>query len=505
MNHLRDCTLATVLTIAAAGCAQQPTAPDSPWPTIQADASRPRPPFKLAREDDQLLDEITRGAFNFLWKEVNATGMVPDRSSKPQLVSVAGLGFQLTAFCIGVERGWVTRDAAQNRTLRILQALTSQPSNRKDGMFYHFISGENGGFPTDTPEDAVSTIDSALLFAGVLTASQYFGGEVKTLGDALVAQANWNAYVLNEQAPTYERGVIALAWAPSDRKNPSGPGKLKPYGWVDSGDEHRLVTFFAVTAPDPAHRVEASMYYRLRRPLGTHNDVPMVYLPWSGAHFVNLFAHCWIDYAGMPPDNPAAFGHASRPRVDWWENSRRQTILHRDKAIAAASRLPNLGPDSWGLTASDCPSGYCVPGVYPTPLRLPQERAQWDHPSFVPKDDLGDGTVSPYGAISSVVFEPALALAAARHMKGLRIPGTRPVWEDPANGGFGFADAYHVPKGWVAQDHLAIDQGPMAVMIENARTGLIWRVFCAHPWVAEGGKRLGWPAARSPKGTDNKN
>ena len=199
----------------------------------------------------------------------------------------------------------------------------------------------------------------------------------------------------------------------------------------------------------------------------------------------------------MPADNPAAFGQANRARVDWWENSRRQTILHRDKAIAAATKFPNLGPDSWGLTASDCPTGYCVPGVFPTPLRIPGERPDWDHPKYQPKDNFADGTISPYGAISSVVFEPAKALSAARFMKSLKIPGTRPIWEEPTRGGegFGFADAYHVPRGWVAEDHLAIDHGPMLIMIENARTGLSWKLFSAHPWMTAAGKRLGWPEA----------
>lgn len=326
-----------------AGCAASPTAqpeaaPASPWPTITSTPDVKRPPFSFAKDDDALLDGIARGAFNFLWKEVNATGMAPDRSSKPNLVSVAGLGFQLSAFCIGAERGWVTKEAAAERALRIVAALERETGNRKDGMFYHFIDGATGGFPQRTPEDAVSTVDSALLFAGLLTAGEYFkdadGGRVKAIADRLFAEANWAAYELKEGGHAYERHVIALAWAPTDPRNPTGPGKLKPYGWVDAGDEHRLVTFFAVAAPNPAFRVPPSMYYRLRRPLGVHNGEPMVYLPWSGAHFVNLFAHCWINYAGRGPDNPHAFGQEHRARVDWWENSRRQTHLQRDKALS---------------------------------------------------------------------------------------------------------------------------------------------------------------------------
>jgi hypothetical protein len=494
MTRPTACSLA-LLTAAATfqGCATPPPpAPSSPFPAILADPATPKPPFAFNPDDDRLLDEITRGSFNTLWREVNPTGMVPDRTSQPNLVSVAGVGFQLSAFVVGVERGWVTKDAARERTLRILRALEANPVNRRYGMYYHFISGVDAGVPENVPEDAVSTIDSALLFAGILTVGQYFGGEVRDLGDRMVAGADWTKFILNEPAPEFERGFIALAWIPDNPADRAGTGRLKPYAWVDAGDEHRLVTFLAVASPEPKHRVDPALYYRLRRPLGTHKGEPMVYLPWSGAHFVNFFAHCWIDHARLGSDDPAAFGQTARARVDWWENGRRQTILHRDKAIAASARLPNLGPNSWGLTASDCPKGYCVPGVYPTPLRLAAERPDWDHPRFEPKDDLGDGTISPYGAVCSVIFEPDLALAAARHMKGLQIPGTRPVWTDPATGGDGFADAYNTQKRWISADHLSIDQGPMCLLVENARTGLVWRQFMAHPVVVEGGRRLGW-------------
>lgn len=493
---------------ASVGCAAGPEIPpiEAPRGASTAVGSSGRPPFAFAPEDDAMLDRITRGAFNFLWTPVNATGMAPDRTSQPRLVSVAGVGFQLSAFCIGVERGWVTREEARERALRIVRALETQTSNRRFGMFFHFIDGESGGFPSGTPEDHVSTIDSALLFAGLLTAGQYFGGEVAQTADRLYRGADWAAFVLHDGVAEYEREAISLAWAPDDPRRPEGPGKFKPYGWVDAGDEHRLVTFLAVASPDPAHRVDPSMYYRLRRPLGEFEGTTMVFLPWSGAHFVNLFAHCWIDYAGMPADDPAAFGHPTRSRVDWWENSRRQTILQRSKAIAAAGRYPNLGPDSWGLTASDCPAGYCVPGLYPTPIFPKGQRRQWDAPDYAPKDDYADGTVSPYAAVGSVMFLPKEAVSAARAMIGLkRLSGGLLAWRDPSTGGFGLADAYNRSAGtdgWVASDDLAIDQGPLALLVENARTGLISRVFHGHRWVAEGGARLGWPARLGERGAE---
>jgi hypothetical protein len=364
-------------------------------------------------------------------------------------------------------------------------------------MFFHFIDGATGGFPTGTPEDVVSTVDSALFFAGALTAGEYFGGEVRERAERLYTQADWRAFVLESGVPEYERGAISLAWAPEDPKNPQGPGKFRPYAWVDSGDEHRLVTFLAVAAPDAGRRVDPTVYYRLRRPLGVHDGKAMVYLPWSGAHFVNLFAHCWINYAAYGADTPADYGYPTRSRVDWWENSRRQTVLQRDRAIAAAARFPNFGPDSWGVSASDCPSGYCVPGVYPEPLRPPAHRLQWDTPDYRPREDLGQGTVAPYAAVGSVLFEPRLALAAVRAMQGIRGADGRPaVWRDPSIGeGWGLRDAYRRGGGgevWVAADDLAIDQGPLIVLVENARTGLISGAFHRQRWVSGAVAALGW-------------
>ena len=112
--------------------------------------------------------------------------------------------------------------------------------------------------------------------------------------------------------------------------------------------------------------MDPALYYRLRRQLGAHGDTgPMVWFPWSGALFTNFFAHCWIDYAGMGPDTPRAFGIANRSSVDWWENSRRAVRLHRLKAIENPKKVPTLGVNAWGLTASDYAGGYAVPGVFP--------------------------------------------------------------------------------------------------------------------------------------------
>ena len=218
----------------------------------------------------------------------------------------------------------------------------------------------------------------------------------------------------------------------------------------------------------------------------------MVWFPYSGAIFVNQFSHIFVNYASMGPDDPATMGVANRPRVDWWENSRRVTQLHRAKAIENPKGLAGFGPDGWGLTASDKRGGYQVPGVFPTRVPLAGELPEVDYSTYTPKDDWGDGSLAPYGAGMSIMFEPQLSLAALRNY---RAQATRPelskLWDDPASGGFGFADAFNAGIGWVAPDHLAIDQLPLMLAIENARTGLIWRQFHANPAIRAGLGRMG--------------
>jgi hypothetical protein len=490
-------------------------------PHVLPEKGVPRPPYAFANEDERLLDEVQRGCFNFLWHHTDpVTGMVPDRASEMSVVSVAGVGFQLSGVVVGVERGWVTRAEGEVRVLRILRALAANPENRMAGLFYHYIDARTAGQPAPGKayEQIVSTIDSALLFAGVLTAGEYFGGESKVIADGLFAAADWKFFVAGDEAKPNERRFISLGWKPDDVKNPTGPGKLLPYTWADCGDEHRLVTFLAVSAPNPEHRVDAEMYYRLRRSVGmdgggTAETVgPIAWFPWSGALFVQIFAHCWLDYAAMGADEPARFGFAQRPRVDWWENARRTVLMHRRKAVANPLKKPTLGENAWGLTASDVSGGYAVPGLFPDRIPIPGATVEVDFPLAGTeriKDDYGDGTIAPYGAGCSVMFDPGAAVAAMRYYRSLTGADGRPlIWNDPAavadrgpgagKPGYGFRDAFNLGgaggKGgppWVAPDYVAIDQGPLILAVENARTGLVWNVFHRHEVVKAGMGRLG--------------
>lgn len=476
--------------------------PAAEW-VIASEPGSPRPPFRFSSEDDRLLDEVARGAFAFLWKACDEqSGMVYDRTSV-RFASVAGIGFQLAALPGAVERGWITREQGADRAARILRTLESEPRNRKAGMFFHFVDGRTAA-PINN--DAVSTIDSALLFAGMIVAGEYFGGEIAERGDRMFAAADWTFFVLNEPRAdeSYLKGFISLGWKPRRFDDPTGEGALLPYAWADAADEQRLVCFLAAAAPNPAHRADPAVYYRLRRMLGESDGSGVhIWFPWSGALFTHFFAHCFIDYAGMGPDDPAANGVSRRPRVDWWENSRRGVELHRAKAARNPLGVPTLGPNAWGLSACDAASGYIVPGVFPNRIATIDQIPQFDFADYVPKDNFGDGTLPPYAAGCAVMFEPEAAIAAMRFYRGVQGEDGRPlVWREPAegeSGGFGFQDSFNLGTNWVAPDCVAIDQGPLGLAIENARTGLVWRLFMQNSASREALRALGLPGGHLSK------
>lgn len=454
----------------------------------------PRPPFRFSASDALLLDEIQEATFHFFWTAVSPeTGMVYDRTSS-DVISVAGVGFQLAALPIGVERGWITRDQGETRARQILDALEREPSNRKAGLFYHFINPHDASARRVGRELVVSTVDSALLFAGMLVAGQYFGGDIAADADRLFAAADWSFFLAEPgggASPPSGR-YLSLGWKPLADDRPTGDGELLPYYWLDAGDEHRLTTLLGVAAPEPAHRVPTETYWSLRRQLGWHEGQGhIVWFPYSGALFTAFFAHLFIDYAALGTDNPSAHGQTHRAGVDWWENSRRSVHLHRDRAIANPDGLPTLGPDAWGFSAGDGPDGYLVSGQFPTPVTMVGAEPGRDFSTFPAENNWGGGVIAPYAAGTSIMFEPQLAVAALRFARGVSGPGGSPgVWRAGPPNGWGFADAFRLgPDGrtdWVAEDFVAISQGPLLLGIENARTGLVSRLFMQHPAVRAG-------------------
>jgi hypothetical protein len=266
-----------------------------------------------------------------------------------------------------------------------------------------------------------------------------------------------------------------MGWTPDDPARLEGPGRFIEWHWWNASDEERLIYLLAAGSPNPQHDLPPGLYYRLKRTVRRHDGMPPYVVSWPGTLFTYFFSHCWIDYRGLGADDPARLG-VDAPRVDWFENSRRAVLTHRARCIEQAARFKTLSADRWGLSACAGRDGYIVPEV---------------RPNLRDVDQWFEGTLAPYAAVSTIMFTPRESLAAIRAFRSLRDGEGRPlIWRDPQQGGYGFVDSFNLDQGFVSDDYVGIDQGPMLLSIENVRTGLIWRLFMRHEAVRRAATRL---------------
>lgn len=432
--------------------------------------------YKFAEADESLLDDIQRGCFLYLWNEVGQpSGLVKDRLLA-NVCSVAGVGFQLSALPIGVERGWITREQGAERARTVLASLAKRTDNRKNGVLLHFVDLETGGPLPDSHTDQASTIDHALFLAGALPAAEYFGGEVAELVAAFVRETNWKWYDVSE------RGFISFGWRP-EQGDLSGPGDFRPHDWHLASDEERIMYFLAAGAPNPDFAGDPRDYYNLQRHVKSHDDLAPFVVSWNGSMFTYLFAHLWIDYRRFDADQPRAFG-VEAPRVDWLENSRRAVLAHRRRCIQASHQFGTLAEDRWGFapcTGRDEQgrSTYLVQGL---------------KPNVMDADEWQGGSVAPYAAGSAIMFTPQESMAALRAYRSLMDDKGKPLaWREPEQ--YGLVDSFNLDQMHASDDHVAIDAGPLLLAIENVRSGLIWKLFMQSETSERAVQRLGWTAA----------
>lgn len=451
--------------------------------------------YQFTAEDEKLLDEVQRGCFEFLWKEVgNPVPVVKDRLTNEKVSSLAGVGFQLSAIPIGVERGWITREQGEQRAQAILAGILPRTDNKKFGIYLHYVDLHTGGLHDDPHMQVqASTVDHALLQAGAMTAGVYFGGEVSRLADQLVADANWKVFEvpLNERhrQPGEPEKFISFGWrADGEAHSLDGEGSFRPWSWYKACAEEHLTTFLAVGAPNPDYAVAPDMYYRLHRVIKGWEDLPPFAVSWGSQAFTFFFAHCWIDFARYGTDDPQAFGVDQTP-IDWFENSRRAMVTHRQRCIESADEFKTFGPNRWGMSpAADINEkgeiGYIVQSI---------------RPSMEDHDNFCGGTVTPYAAGSAIMFTPKESIAALREFRNLKdAQGNHIVWRPIEEGGYGLLDSFNLERDDRpgTPDYLSIDDGPMIVAIENARTGLVWKLFMQHPVAQRAVERLKWQEYR---------
>jgi hypothetical protein len=422
--------------------------------------------------NDEFLDLVQRASFEFFWQEADQhTGFVKDRSDT-DIVSTASIGFGLSAMVVGAERGYKDREAIEERVYRTLKELNQGP--RKFGLYFHYVDFD-GNISETGYEKVISTIDSGILLMGVITAGEYFGGRIKEEADKMIEDADWNS-VLDRG-----RDMIFMAWAPDDPNNIKGQGQYHG-AWDYYTDEAIICSLLGIAAPNDDYRIPPTAFYKWKRAWGKYIPQSKDLEPtddfvysWSGCTFTYQFAHCWIDFSKLGKDQPKE--HDLRcSAVDWHKNTIEAMKAARRYCVDRKGKFETFSENSWGLTACASKNGYLVVGAMP-------KGDMHDNP--------GDGTIAPYGAGCALPFLPEESLAALKYYYSLKDEdGSRLVWQDEYEGGFGFWDSFNLDTDYVSKLVIGIDQGPLILAIENYRSGLIWKYFMKNKNIQEALRRI---------------
>lgn len=448
-------------------------APDASQPT--ASAGKPALPA--------LFNDIERRTFQFFWDTTNErNGLTPDRYPSRPFSSIAAVGYALTAYPIGVENGWVSRDQAVERTLTTLKFFRDLPSGPQatgksayHGFYYHFLDMDSGHRFASWVE--LSSVDTALLMMGTLFAQSYYDGdeprevEIRALADVLYKRVDWTW--LQQRAP-----LVSMGWFPES-------GFIE-HDWRGYNEGMLL---YVLALGSPTHPVKPEAWTVWTR---TYDESWGVYQGEEylafGPLFGHQYSHVWIDFRGIQDDYMRGRG------IDYFENSRRAVYAQRAYAIANPMKWKGYGENVWGLTASD--------GPQQTRQDYRGEQREFRHYSARGAglgDNFDDGTLAPTAAIASLPFAPEIVIPATLAM--------HERFGDFLYSSYGFLDAfnpsfeYDIPlkngrivpgEGWVGSDYLGIDQGPILAMISNYRSAFVWDVMKRNKYIRTGLERAGF-------------
>lgn len=397
-----------------------------------------------------MLTEVQRRAFRYFLDHADPrTGLVRDRASNfggesRTAASVAATGFALAAMPVGVERGWISRAKAASYCQRSLGYLLYEAPS-EHGFFYHFMDMHTG---VRLWRCEVSSIDTALLLAGGLAAGQYFRGHTGALAQALLARADFG-WMLTDGGCAPNSLTLCHGWTPE--------AGFLPHRW-DTYAEQSILYLLALGSP--THPIPPQCWDAVKRPVGEYAGLRTFV---GGPLFIHQYSHVFVNFRGK----------VDRLGLDYWQASVNATLANRRFCMDQSGRFMGYGPDCWGLSASDCTDGYHVHGAPPG----------WaGH----------DGTIAPHAALASMPFTPRQCIALAKHL--------RRSYGDKLWGRYGFSSAFNVTRNWWSRDVLGIDIGCTLLMIENHRSGLIWKLCARDDTVARGLRMAGFrrASARRP-------
>ncbi|MFK3649790.1 glucoamylase family protein [Lysobacter enzymogenes] len=455
-------------------------------------------PLKQERlELPPLFRDIEKRTFQFFWDTSNErNGLTPDRYPSRPFASIASVGFALTAYPVGIERGWVSRTQAVDRTLVTLKFLRDLPAGPQasgkgsyKGFYYHFLDMQKGERYDSWVE--LSSVDTGLLMMGVLFAQSYYDRddarekEIREIADTLYKRVDWQW--LQQNKP-----LISMGWFPES-------GFIK-HDWMGYNEAMLL---YVLALGSPSHPVEPEAWTVWTR---TYNDVWGVYQGEEflafGPMFGHQYSHVWIDFRGIQDEYMRERG------IDYFENSRRAAYAQRAYAIANPMKWKDYGPELWGLTASD--------GPQQTLQEYRGEQRQFRHYSARGaglRENFDDGTIAPTAAIASLPFAPEIVIPTTVSM--------HERYGEYIYSSYGFLDSfnpsfnYDIPlktgrlvpnQGWVSSDYIGIDQGPILTMISNYRNEFVWNVMKRNAYIRTGLERAGfkggWLAPAEDKAKD---
>ena len=386
--------------------------------------------FSLSRTDDEFLDDLSHRAFRYFWEQADAsTGLVLDRSRcngslvrgrNLEVASTALTGFYLTALCIGAERRW--RDTAEIRE-RVRQALRHLLLNQENvrGWYYHFTNRKSG---ERIWRSELSTIDTAFLLAGVITAQQYFSNdaEIVQLAAALYYRVDF-PWMLDQST-----GRLRMGWTPE-------AGFLRAE-WTDY-DENAILSILAIGSA--TNSIGPATWYSFRRGQMILCGYRFV---GRGPIFTHQYPQAWLRLANLRDGPPF--------QIDYFQNSVIATYAFRELWRSLRGIYPEYTENLWGVTPSDSDIGYVI----------------WGNPAS--RRDL-DGTVVPCAAAGSLMFAPEICIPALQYMHS--------EFADLIYGPYGFADAFNPLTGWVNPDIVGLDVGITLLSAENLRSGNVWKWF----------------------------
>ncbi len=421
-------------------------------------------------DETRFLDSLSADTFHYFWDLANPeNGLVPDRWPTPSFSSIAATGFGLTSYLVGIERGYVTREQAAARVLTTLRFFQQAPRGDaaagvtgNHGFFYHFLDMKSG---ERFREVELSTIDTGLLMAGVLTCQTYFDGvneteaEIRSLADSLYNAVEWDWAMNGKETMSMgwhpERGFINASW--------------------DGYNEAMIL--YVLGLASPTHPIPAASWEAWTKTYqwGTYQGQEHVNF---GPLFGHQYSHMYIDFRGIRDS------YMQQKGIDYFENSRRATIANRKYCVTNAGGYEGYSENIWGLTACDGPGnadkinpnisfmGYSARGA-----------GQWY--------TQDDGTIAPTAAGGSLPFAPEICLPALREM--------RSKFGKKLYDRYGFKDAFNLTilnkdgtQGWFDPDYIGIDQGPIVIQVSNYRNGFVWELMKRNPVIRNGLTKAGF-------------